>query len=243
MVNLNPHLSVDCAIFGYNFETLNILLIQRGVNSITGHPRYAIPGDLIRDDEDLPTAASRILYDLTGLEDIFIQQVGAFGKPDRTQTEEDAGWLASIREEPDARVVTIGYYALINMNGLAIRPASFAEKVFWCPIREVGDLAFDHNDILNSSYELLKSTLKINPVGYNLLPEKFTLKQLQNLYEAILDRKIDKRNFRRKIKKLGILEETNEREKGVAHKPSRYFSFDKKKCYELIDSDFEGFKV
>ncbi len=241
MANLNPHISVDCAIFGYDFSQLNVLLIQRGTNALTGKPRYAIPGDLIRDDEDLPSAAKRVLKALTGLDDIYIQQVGAFGNPNRTATPEDKEWLKSIRNKPKARVVTVGFYALVNMQDKELRTSSFAENALWKPMNDIGQLAFDHNHIVESSYDLLRSTVKVNPVGYKLLPEKFTMRQLQALYEAILNKSLDKRNFRRKITRLGILNKLDEKEIGVTHKPSYYYSFNLDQYQKLLQSDFEDF--
>ncbi len=243
MTNLNPHISVDCVIFGYDFETLNVLIIQRGVNELNGEPRMAIPGDLIRDDENLPSASERILHALTGLDDIYIEQVGAFGDPLRTQTPEDQMWLKSMRNDPEARVVTIAFYALVNMTELNLKPAYFAEEVYWCPISEVPNLAFDHNSIINTAYTHLQATLNTRPVGYNLLPEKFTLNQLQTLYEAILNKEIDKRNFRRKIKKLGIVEKLEEKETGVPHKPSRYFKFSMEKYDQLLEKELSDFGI
>ncbi len=225
MSKLNPHISVDCVIFGYDFEELNVLLIERGTNALTREPRQAVPGDLIYDDENLENAADRVLHALTGLSDIYIEQVGAYGDPRRTQTPEDQVWLSQVRSDPKARVVTITYYALVKMQGLSPKPSSFAERAYWCPMSQIPELAFDHNSLVKHAYTHLKSTLKTRPVGYNLLPEKFTLNQLQSLYEVILGRQIDKRNFRRKIKKLGILRALQEKEKGVAHKPSRFYQF------------------
>ncbi len=239
MTILNPHISVDCAIFGYDMESLNVLLIQRGYNAVSGAPRYALPGDLIRDDEDLPHAATRVLESLTGLRDIYIRQVGAFGDPYRTQNAEDKTWLRSIREEPDARVVTIGYYALVDMRLFRPEASSFADQAFWLPVDEVGDLAFDHNHILDQSLATLRRSVSENPVVSNLLPEKFTLQELQQIYEAILDKEIDKRNFRRKIKKLGVLKKLDEYQSGVAHKPSRYYSFDEQAQTTLTGVDLD----
>ncbi len=236
MTQLNPHISIDCSIFGYDMERLNVLLIQRSNNALTGTSRFALPGDLIRDDEDLTRAAIRILRSLTGLTDIYISQVAAFGNPDRTKTEEDKQWLESIREQPDARVVTIGYYALVDMTKLHPQASSFAEVAFWRPIEEVGDLAFDHNLILEKSLKKLRDTLRDNPIVNNLLPEKFTLPQLQSIYEAILGEEFDKRNFRRKISKMGVLKKLDEFQSGVAHKPSQYYSFDENICLEPKES-------
>ncbi len=243
MPKLNPHISVDCVIFGYDFTTLNVLLIERGTNALTGEPRQAIPGDLIYDNENLDAASDRVLYALTGLSKIYTEQVGAYGSPERTQTPEDTVWLSQIRKNPKARVVTIVYYALINMQGLSPKASSFADGVYWCPMAEVPDLAFDHNELIDHAYTHLKNTLKSRPVGYNLMPDKFTLNQLQTLYEIILGRKIDKRNFRRKIKKLGILRALDEKEEGVAHKPSRYYEFVTNEYDKLLEKELEVLSI
>jgi 8-oxo-dGTP diphosphatase len=243
---LNPHVSIDCVLFGFDFEKLHVLLIDRGrmENGFDGHSRnFALPGDLIFNDEDLDSGARRVLKDLTGLVNIFLQQFGAFGDPDRLSDETDKKWLKSLRAHPEERVVTIGYYSLVKMRDYEPRPSSFAKAVQWVPINEVAELAFDHNKILTKALQSLRSTLQTKPVGFNLLPPKFTLGQLQKLYEAIHDRELDKRNFRRKILKLGIVKELEEKQKGVAHKPARYFSFDKQRYEELLEEGFENFKL
>jgi len=238
---LNPHISVDCVIFGFDYQQLNVLTIKRGVGGKGKRYRMALPGDLIYDNEDLDMAANRVLKELTGLDGIFLEQVKAFGRPDRTKTAVDQEWLNSVREVPEARVVTVAYYALVPMKQCKLEAASFARSVQWTPINEISTLAFDHMDIMQESIEKLKSKLNTHPVGFNLLPEKFTLGQLHKLYEVILEKKIDKRNFRRKISKLNILTTLKEKQQGVAHKPSRYVRFNEGNYIKLSKTGFDNF--
>ncbi|MDA0714638.1 MAG: NUDIX hydrolase [Bacteroidetes bacterium] len=246
MKRLNPHISIDCVLFGFDFENLHVLLIDRGrydsdfKNEIV---QYALPGDLIYMDEQLDEGAQRVLKDLTGLQNIFMEQFGAFGDPVLDGFLSDQRWLKSIRSEPEERVVTIGYYSLVKMHDYIPVASSFARSAVWVPVNEVAELAFDHNILLDKALSALRQTLQTRPIGFNLLPPKFTLSQLQRLYEAIHNRDIDKRNFRRKIIKLGIVTELAEKQEGVAHKPARFFSFDKDRYEELLQEGFENFKL
>ncbi len=238
---LNPNISVDCVIFGFDFEEVNVLLIDRGKNVKTPL-RYALPGDLIYDNENLDMAALRVLKELTGLQNIYLKQFKAFGDPDRIKKEGDQDWLKKVRTEPDARVITIGYYALVQIKNYQPRAASFALEASWIPLSKVKELPFDHNDIFDEGLKALRQQIALRPVGFELLPEKFTLGQLQLLYEMILGKELDKRNFRRKITNLGILEQLDERQTGVAHKPARFFRFNVKKYEELRETGFDNFK-
>jgi 8-oxo-dGTP diphosphatase len=238
---LNPHVSTDCVILGFDFENLNVLIIRRGVTGSKHGTRMALPGDLIYDTEDLDMAASRILKELTGLEGIYLEQVGAFCDPDRIKTKQDQEWLKSIRNEPEARVITVAYYSLVKMEDCSIHASSFAKSAEWIAVKDITELAFDHLEILKASLQKLKSKIATQPIGFNLLPEKFTLGQLHKLYEAILDKKIDKRNFRRKILKLGILTSLNEKQTGVAHKPSKYVKFNEQNYKKLCETGFDNF--
>jgi 8-oxo-dGTP diphosphatase len=238
---LNPNVSVDCVVFGFDLEKLNVLTIERGADAEGKRLRLALPGDLILDDQDLDENANRILKELTGLENIYMEQIGAFGDPNRTKNDGDTDWLNFIRKAPKARVVTIAYYSLVNMHQSNLQPSSFAKSATWLPVKEIEALAFDHSLILEAGINKLKLDIATKPIGYNLLPEKFTLSQLNNLYEAILDKPIDKRNFRRKMAKLDILIETTEKQKDVAHKPSTYMKFNVKKYKKILAEAEEKF--
>ena len=238
---VNPRVSTDCVIFGFDNSKLNLLLITRKSKQSGESQRMALPGDLIYEDENLDQAASRVLGELTGLKDIYLQQIGAFGDPERLSASEDRDWLESVREQPDARVITVAYFSLVNMRDYAPQASSFAASARWVPLEMVRELAFDHHDILNAAKRRLRETLKNKPVGCNLRPEKFTLTQLHHLYEAILDKPLDKRNFRRKMLKLNILTRLEEKQKGVPHKPSRYYTFNQENYERLSDTGYNNF--
>lgn len=239
---VNPNVSVDCVIFGFDEDNLKVLLIERskGSNepSETDEPDFlALPGDLIYETEDLDVAARRVLYELTGLRDLYLEQFHTFGNPDRISKKHDIEWLKSVRANPDARVITVAYFSLISVDQYTTSSGSFARKSVWTPVSQVPALAFDHNLILNTALDKLKDRLYRQPVGFELLPEKFTLAQLQRLYEIILCTSLDKRNFRRKILKTGFVQALNERQKGVPHKPAQLFRFDER-AYLNAELDF-----
>ncbi len=227
-LELNPRISVDCVIFGFDLNQLKVLVIERSISD-SEKQILTLPGDLIYEGENLDIAANRVLFELTGLQTIFLEQVGAFGDTDRLNKEADKKWLRSVREEPDARVITIAYFSLVNIHEYAPQASSFAKSAAWIPLNEIDELAFDHSDILQTALKKLKNKIRIQPLGFNLLPEKFTLSQLQKLYEAILGRELDKRNFRRKMLKLQLVEMLEERQEKVPHKPSQYFKFNETK--------------
>ena len=239
-IPLNPNVSVDCVIFGFDGEKLKVLLIDRGhvLNEPTSNQVYALPGNLIRDDETLDDAANRVLRELTSLTDIYLEQFGSFGDPDRLTKADDHAWLKSIRAQPDARVITVAYYSLIRADHYEIHARGFAKEAFWHEIENLPTLGFDHAKIINAALDELKFKSKYQPLGFELLPEKFTLGQLQKLYEAILNTELDKRNFRRKILKMSFLLPLNEKQTGVPHKPARYYKFDDEKYREYKSRDF-----
>lgn len=217
---------MDCVIFGFDGTKLNVLIIEREQKEAAS----ALPGDLIKDDETLDEAASRVLLELTGLTDIYLKQLQAFGDPERIRDLADVQWLRNVREEPMARVITIAYYSLVNAENFAPRASSWAKDVRWEPVNDLGKLAFDHNLILQTALQRLRTDLKTDPlIAFELLPKKFTLRQLQKLYEAVLDGAIDKRNFRKKFLATRLLKPLNEKEQGVPHKPAQYYQFDRKR--------------
>lgn len=239
--SLNPNVSVDCVIFGFDSEKLKVLLIDRG-QEVSGEAEkvYVLPGNLIRDDENLDEAAGRVLKELTGLHDIYLEQFGSFGDPDRLTKESDLEWLKSIRAQPDARVITVAYYSLIRSDQYELHASSFAKEAFWHDIDNLPALGFDHREIIETALKELKFKSKYQPLGFELLPEKFTLTELKHVYEAILETALDKRNFRRKILKMSFLVPLEEKQVGVPHKPAQYFMFNKKK-YEDYRQNVDDF--
>ncbi|MCE7922795.1 MAG: NUDIX hydrolase [Haliscomenobacteraceae bacterium CHB4] len=211
--------SVDNVIFGFDGGDLKILLIQRGAAPYKG--KWALPGDLVYPNEDLDTAAERVLEQLTGLRDVYLEQVRAFGAVDR---------------HPLGRVITIAYFSLIKISDYTVTPASFAQSAMWHSVNKVGDLAFDHKEILDSCLKRLKRKVRMAPIGFELLPPKFTLTELQQLYESILapPKGIDKRNFRKKILSTNLLNDLNQVQEGVAHRPAKLYEFDKDKYEQLV---------
>ncbi len=230
----NPNISVDCVVFGFDGTSIKVLLIERSSrdNLQIDDDTRVLPGDLILDNEDLDDAASRVLNDLTGLEDIYLEQIGAFGNPDRLSKALDKKWLEAVRLEPQARVITIGYFALINIADYSVKPAGFAKYAEWHDVFEVGELGFDHNQILDAGINGLRNKLYREPIGFQLLPPMFSLHQLYTLYKGILHSDLDRRNFRRKMLKTGFIKETDHYQEGVPHKPARLYTFAK----EVFDS-------
>ena len=223
MIPIN--LSIDCVILGFdNDQKLKVLLIKKIINKNNDY-QYALPGDLLKYDEDLLEGGKRILKSLTSLENIYLKQFHAFGNPKRTKQKKDQSWLRLYRKKPKERVVTIGYIALVNMEEYNPQASSFAFQAEWIDIKDVSnDLAFDHNHIVENGLKFLRHELN-HEVMSELLPRKFTLSQLQELHEIVLDQKFDKRNFRKQAKNNGALKVTNEKQKGVSHKPARLYTF------------------
>jgi 8-oxo-dGTP diphosphatase len=223
------HISVDCVIFGYDDSGLKVLLINqqlpnngRGLD-IKSQPQ--LPGDLILINEGLLEAAKRVLLELTQLNGIYLKQFHAFGDPTRVQDAKDRAWLQSLRTLPDQRVITVAYFGLVSLQDFSPKPASFAGSVNWVDLNDIPALAFDHNEILSSGFEALREQLESHHISFELLPKKFTLSQLQALYELVLDKKFDKRNFRKNVKRMPHVVPLNEKQKGVMHKPAQLFSF------------------
>ena len=209
--------SVDIVIFTVSDSSLQVLLVKRGVPPFEG--QYAIPGGFIRDGESPEHAALRELYEETGVRNVFLEQLYTFGDPKR---------------DPRGRVITIAYYALIASDQLSLVAGADAAEACWFPMSDLPPLAFDHRAILDYATERLRNKLEYTTVGFQLLPEKFTLSELQTVYEAILGRKLDKRNFRRKIALLRILKPLREWQR-TGRKPAQLFRFAAAKFEKLKD--------
>ena len=223
------NVSVDCVIFGFDNEEkkLKVLLIKKKINPYdkqNSRQQIALPGDLIRVEEDIDESAKRVLFSLTKLSDIFMRQFRTFGDPKRVQSSKDQEWLKNFRQNPNERVITVGYVSLVRMEDYIPVPSYFADEVKWVDISDIPLLAFDHNDIVESALLFLRHELN-HELTSELLPRKFTLSQLQELHEIVLNQKFDKRNFRKQAINTGIIKETNEKQKGVSHKPARLYYF------------------
>lgn len=221
---INAHhktaLSVDCVIFGYDESDLKVLLIECNMPPYEG--KYSFVGAVMNPEESLDMAASRILKERTGLENVFLKQFHTFG---------------DLNRHPLGRVVTVAYYSLIQIADY--NPVDIQSRhLQWVSINEIKDLAFDHNTILDFAVNRLKKELRESPIGFNLLPAKFTLKQLQNLYEVVMGITLDKRNFRRKLLSLDILLDLKESQTSVAHRPAKLYSFDYKSYEQKINNGF-----
>ena len=217
--------SLDCVIFAYIEGKINVMLVKRAMEPYMGE--WAIPGDLLYPDEDLPEAASRILSELTKLDNVELHQGRTFGKPDR---------------HPQGRVITNAYFALVKIDDIQAKAASWADELKWVPINEVGELAFDNNEVLASTYQILKYKLKREPVCFDLLPEKFALNEMQQLFEYAFDTSMDKANFRKKIKSIPLIN-LNVKQKNVNHRPANLFEFDDSAYEEQINEGNYTFKM
>ena len=218
-----PALTVDCVVFGLDEEDLKVLLIRRDLPPF--EDRWALPGGFVRMDESLDEAARRELREETGLtlSDVYLEQLYTFG---------------NVRRDPRGRVVSVAYYALVNLADHRVQAATDARDAAWFPAADPPSLAFDHDAILRVALERLKGKVRYQPIGFELLPPKFTLSQLQRLYETVLERQLDKRNFRKKILSMGVLVETDEIQQDVAHRAARLYRFDEDKYRRLKKKGF-----
>lgn len=225
---INPHISVDCVIFGFSKNRLKVLLIERKYRNERGIATtdFKLPGDFIAPEEDLDQAAIRTLEELTGLKNIFLKQFGVFGHPDRIKKPIDLQWLRATTGLEINRVVTAAYYALINISE-SNRESAMINHASWLELDQVRDLAFDHEEIIREGLSHLQHTLRFEPIGFELLPERFTIRELQSLYEGILECRLDNRNFRKKILRSDYLVQLKEKQQGVAHKPAHFYQFDR----------------
>lgn len=216
-----PALTADCVIFGFDEGDLKILLIKRGIEPFIG--QYALPGGFVREHESTQEAAERELREETNLKGVYIEQLYTFSEPNR---------------DPRGRVVSVAYFALVKLADYHPKGGDDAAEAGWFSVKEMPSLAFDHEKIIRTALYRLKGKIRYQPLGFELLDEKFTLSELQHLYETVLENPIDKRNFRRKILKTGLLIELEEKQQNVAHKAARFYKFDKQKYIALSQKGF-----
>lgn len=218
-IQMNQSLSVDCAVFGFNGKSLKVLLIERRYYAPdTRLDKLKLPGAMILDNETLPQAAYRVLEEATGLRDVYLKQMDIFSDPNRVSGEE-LEWINRYHGIRTERVVTVGYYALVKLDTRTVAYTT-AKGAQWVDVDSIQRLAMDHKQILSAALAVLCREMLQSPVAFELLPRKFTIRALQNLYSAVLGIEIDNRNFRKKILASGFLTPTAEREQGVAHKPA-----------------------
>jgi ADP-ribose pyrophosphatase YjhB (NUDIX family) len=235
------HISLDCVVFGFHGNQLKVLL-----SKLKGRGEWGLPGGFVRKEETAEYAAGRVLNERTGLNHIFLQQFHVFSDPTRGNQLETIELLQETTALPiDAewfrqRFISIGFYALVEFSQVHPTPDPYSDACQWRDLTEVGRLMLDHNLILQKALETLRLQLNYQPIGYNLLPATFTIPELQKLYEAILGKTLDRRNFHRKITTYGILKKLNERRSGVAHKAPDLYSFDLDKYHQALKEGLRG---
>lgn len=216
-----PSVTTDCVIFGYDGKDLKLLLVERGIPPFKG--MWALPGGYLQMDEDAIDGAKRELFEETGLRDAYIEQFRTFSAVDR---------------DPRGRVITIAHLALVRIS--EVNGGDDAAKAQWFPLKDVPQLAFDHDMILREAMKALRQKIHFEPVGFELLPDVFTMPQLQHLYESILDVRFDRRNFASKMLHLGILEDTGDRQAGAPSRVPATYRFNKDR-YDALKS--KGFRL
>ncbi|MDP2907531.1 MAG: NUDIX domain-containing protein [Nanoarchaeota archaeon] len=206
-----PSVTVDIILFTIKDESLKVLLVKRAVDPFKD--MWAIPGGFILVNESLEYAAKRELLEETNVKDIYLEQLYTFGNPKR---------------DPRTRVITVAYFALVNSEKFKLKASTDVKDVRWFSMYDMPELAFDHKKIMEYALKRLKAKLEYTTVAFSLLPEEFTLTELQKIYEIIFNKKLDKRNFRKKIKALGLVKETTQYKEAVAHRPPKLYARNKK---------------
>lgn len=216
-----PALTVDCVVFGFDESELKVLLIERALEPFKGS--WALPGGFVHVDETIDDAARRELAEEAGLKNVFLEQLYTFG---------------TVERDPRERVVSVAYFALVKLSDYNARAAADAADARWYPISKAPKLAFDHAEILAMALDRLKGKVRYQPIGFELLPPKFTLSQLQHLYETVLGTGLDKRNFRKKVLSFGLLVPLKETQMVGRHRPAQLFRFDADKYEKLKKRGF-----
>lgn len=239
--SFHPGLSVDCVIFGFHDGNMKVLL-----NKFSNYTKWMLPGGFVFKDENVDDAAVRILENRTGLDDIYLQQFYTFGNTVRTSLSDNEDMLARHGiEDPDERkkhwlvqrYVSVGYYALVEYSKVMIG-TNPDEEIAWVDLHEVPVLYSDHNQVIDKALSNIRLHLSVVPIGYELLSEKFTMTELRIIYETILEKKLDRRNFQRKMLSTGLIYKLDEISKRFGVKTSALFSFDKEKYKKALNSGF-----
>lgn len=220
---LNSIFTADCVIFGFHEGELKVLLIER--NEYPFKDWWALPGFFVEKDETIDEAVQRILFEHTGLKDIYMEQLYTFG---------------DLKRHPQGRIITVAYYALLRLDDVKMNPSprtTYVKQAVWHSLANLPKLAFDHQFILDKSISKIQRKISYSPIAFELLPEKFTLTQLQQIYEAIWGRKLDKRNFRKKMLNYDILKELPEFQKGVSYRAARLYRLDRRKYSRTFQNE------
>ena len=225
-----PHISVDTVIFGFNGDQLKVLLLKMKFNH-----QYFLPGGYMKKEENLESAAIRILRERTQLDKIFLQEFAVFSELNRSEE--------AFKDFPEdlwhkKRFISVGYYALVNHKDVSPIGDELSESCDWIILDELEsqNITMDHKQIIEKALNTLREQISYKPIGLNLLPEKFTLSELQKLYEAILGRTLNRGNFYRKIKNIGILKKLDEQRKGGAHKAPDLYTFDQENYFKILEN-------
>src|SRR5471030_1184190 len=235
--NYLPHISIDCVVFGFHEGVLKVLVLK-----MKNEGEWYLPGGFVLKKEPIEMAANRILKERTGLEEIFLQQVHVFVDPERSKEhfEMYKDMLPAKQNWFTNRFLTIGYYALVDFSDVNPTPDQLSVSCTWCDLNEVPELKLDHALILKTALDALRLHLSYQPIGYNLMPRQFTMPELQKLYETILDKKLDRRNFQRRMLGFGILKRSELPRKGGAHKAPYLYSFDLENYKAALVEGFKG---
>ena len=231
---------MDCVVFGFHDNQLKVLLLRMKFTK-----EWALPGGFVHGDESLELAATRVLKERTGLDHIFLKQYNVFSDPQRSKVNPAVEDLIESgrdfdNEWFDQRFISVGFYALVDFSKADLKPDFFSDLCTWQPLAEINKLILDHNEILNKALETLRFQLNYQPIGYNLLPDKFTMPELQKLYETILGKELDRRNFQRKMLSYNILNKLVERKTGGAHKAPYLYEFNLENYQTALQNGLYG---
>lgn len=234
------HISLDCVIFGFHENELKVLTLQ-----FKATKEYALPGGFVLNDETLENAAKRVLKERTGLDNIFLKQFKVFSDPARSKNNPAVRDLIELDSDADAaffdqRFISVGFYALVEFTKVNPTPDFLSDSCQWTNVKDGVRFMMDHNQIISKALEVLRVQLNYQPIGYNLLPEKFTMPELQKLYETILGKELDRRNFQRKILSYKILDKLDERRHGGAHKSPYLYAFNLENYKKALNDGLSG---
>jgi ADP-ribose pyrophosphatase YjhB (NUDIX family) len=243
--SLNPlfldHISLDCVLFGFHENQLKVLLLRMKKTQ-----EWALPGGFVKENESMEVSANRVLKQRTGIDGIFLHQFHVFSDPERSRINPAVADIVEFGENDpsvawfDQRFISVGFYALVEYSKVQPTPDILSDRCEWIGLDEIGPLMMDHRLILDKALETLRLQLVFQPIGFNLLPQKFTMPQLQRLYETILGKELDRRNFLRKMSATHILIKLDEVKSGVAHKAPALYQFDMENYQKALKEGLNG---